>query len=136
MRKLDQQVEKELVCKYGLHFDKIAGFKDSLRVLADFAQYLGANQYFSDYLNKKVFLLNLDIATVALELEELVLRADEFHSVVKQGVLSKKKTALDAGGVKQFREKMAGLEKKLFSVQSDALHLTEEIRSEYKKKAV
>lgn len=136
MRKLDQQIEKELVCKYGIHLDKIAGFKDSLRVLADFAQYLGANQYFSDYLNKKVFLLNLDIATVALELEELVLRAEEFHSLVKQGVLSKKKTALDASAVKQFKEKMAGLEKKLFSVQADALHLTQEIRDEYRKKAV
>lgn len=136
MRKLDQQIEKELVCKYGIHLDKISGFKDSLRVLTDFAQYLGANQYFSDYLNKKVFLLNLDIAATVLELEELVLRADEFHSVVKQGVLSKKKTALDAGRVKQFKEKMAGLEKKLFAVQSDALRLTQEIRDEYKKKIV
>ncbi len=124
------------MCEYGLHLDKISGFKDSLRVLADFAQYLGANQYFSDYLNKKVFLLNLDVATVALELEELVLRADEFHALVKQGVLSKKKNRLDANEVKQFKEKMAAVEKKLFSVQSDALRLTQEIREEYKKKAV
>jgi len=136
VRKLDQQIEKELVCKYGLHLDKLAGFKDSLRVLSDFAQYLGANQYFSDYLNKKVFLLNLDIATVALELEELVLRADDFHSLVKQSVLSKKKLALDAGLVKQFKEKMVEVERKLFAVQSDALRLTQEIRDEYRKKAV
>lgn len=116
--------------------DRISGFKDSLRVLSDFAQYLGTNQYFSDYLNKKVFLLNLDIATVALELEELVLRADELHSLVKQGVLSKKKAALEANEVKQFKDKMATIEKKLFAVQSDALRLTQEIREEYKKKTV
>ncbi len=124
------------MCEYGLHLDKISGFKDSLRVLADFAQHLGANQYFSDYLNKKIFLLNLDVVTVALELEELVLQADEFHSLVKQGVLSKKKNRLDANKVKQFKEKMAAVEKKLFLVQSDALRLTQEIREEYKKKVV
>jgi hypothetical protein len=92
---------------------------------------LGTNQYYSEDVNKKVALLNVDAQSAALECEELIVRAGALRDAVKQSVFAKKKSFPEKPA---FTEKIGALEKKLFELNGRALALTRELRCEFGKK--
>jgi hypothetical protein len=131
MTKTDEQVEKELVTRYGVSALRLKELSAFVETIGEFTQYLGTNQYYSEDVNKKVALLNVDAQSAALECEELIVRAGALRDAVKQSVFAKKKSFPEKPA---FTEKIGALEKKLFELNGRALALTRELRCEFGKK--
>ncbi len=134
MTKTDEAVEKEMITRYGVSALRLKELADFVETIGEFTQYLGTNQYYSEDVNKKVALLNVDAQASALECEELIVRAGALRDAVKRCVLEKKKSfpaSADAGAL---AGKTAALEKKLFELNERAIALTRELRCEFGKK--
>ncbi|MEM0475306.1 MAG: hypothetical protein QW343_00715 [Candidatus Norongarragalinales archaeon] len=131
MTKTDEAVEKELLTRYGVSAARLKELADFVNTIGEFAQYLGANQYYSDVVNKKIALLNVDAQAAALEVEELIVRVGALRDSVKKSVLTKKKIFPATTGLE---EKIAGFEKKVLELNERALALTRELRCEFGKK--
>ena len=140
MSKTDEAVEKELLVRYGVSALRLKELADFVNTIGEFAQYLGANQYYGDVVNQKVALLNIDAQAAALECEELIVRAGVVRDSVKKNLLEKKKDKKNAGKgaaaktEDDLAKRAADLEAKLFALNERALALTRELRCEFGKK--
>jgi hypothetical protein len=131
MSKTDEAVEKELLVRYGVSALRLKELADFVDTIGEFSQYLGTNQYYSEEVNKKVALLNVDAQAAALEIEEIIVRAGALRDAVKRCLLAKKKNFPENNG---FAEKIAAFEKRVLELNERALALTRELRCEFGKK--
>ncbi len=134
MSKIDEQTEKELVTRYGVSAMRLKELADFVGGIGEFAQYLGANQYYGDEVNKKVAILSVDAQAAALECEELIVRWGAIRDSIKRSLFMKKKLATDDSEAKKFGERVAGFEKRTLEINESALALTHELRSQFGKK--
>lgn len=134
MSKVDEQVEKEMLTRYGVSALRLKELADFVNTIGEFAQYLGANQYYGDAVNKKVAFLSVDAQAAALECEELIVRAGALRDSVKTALLAKKKVSVDANEAKDFAKKISDFEKRVLALNERALALTRELRREFGKK--
>lgn len=125
---------RELVSKYGLNLTQLKELGEFLHSVQEFVQYLGTNQYYSDTVNKKIFLLTLDVDTALLRLGHLNLRASGFKSLLLLQYISKKKAEFSPAELESYRKDFDLLVKEVDVLQTRALTLTDDIREEYKKK--
>ncbi len=134
MQKAETEASKRLTTEYGIDVNTIKETSELLHAMQEFVQYLGTNQYYSDAVNKKIFLITLDVDTALLRIQKLLLESTRFRETLIRAALKKKKTALDAKQVAAFRENHAALERQVEELHGRALALTEDIRSDYSKK--
>ncbi len=134
LEKEESRAVRELISKYGLNLAQLKELGEFLHSVQEFVQYLGTNQYYSDTVNKKIFLLSLDVDTALLRLGHLNLRASGFKSRLLLQFLSKKKADFPASELDAYRNDFDLLVKEVDVLQTRALTLTDDIREEYKKK--
>jgi hypothetical protein len=133
--KMEEKVAGELA-KRGLATGEVKQLGEFLKVVHEFSQYLAANQYYSEGLNKKVFLLNLDCDGLVLKLEKLKLWAEKFFNETEKSLLNKKKPVFDETVVNDFKKSLSLLEKEVDEIHGRAMQLIDEIRAECRQKTV
>lgn len=134
MQKEEFEVSKRLLVEYGVSLSLLKELDEFLHSIQEFVQYLGTNQYYSDSVNKKIFLMTLDVDTLILRLQSLHLTAAQFQDVLFKGVLSKKKAALDPKQTAAFQADFATVMTDVHILHKRALELTQDIRLDYSKK--
>lgn len=126
-----------MIVRYGVSSLRLKELADFVDTIGEFTQYLGANQYYGDNVNKKVALLNVDAQAAALEIEELIVRAGALRDETKKTILAKKKfskTSGAGGDGASFSKCVNDFEKRVLALNARALALTRELRSEFGKK--
>lgn len=132
MQKALMEASKRLLVEYGINPDSVKELDEFLHGIQEFVQYLGSNQYYSDAVNKKIFLLTLDVDAALLRFSWLHLEAVGFRDALTKNVLSrKKKDGLDSRKVAAFHEALNALNRDVQKLHERALALTEDIRKEY-----
>ncbi|MBI5228592.1 hypothetical protein HY991_00665 [Candidatus Micrarchaeota archaeon] len=134
MAKVDDRLLKELARKYDYMPARIRDLLGFLKVVHEFSQYLANNQYYSEGLNKKVFLLDLDTDTCLLKLEKLKLVSENLCAEVEKSLVAGGKANVEKKQFADLNASINTLEKELTEIHSRALQLTEEIRTESKQK--
>lgn|SRR3989338_1317418 len=134
MEKEEAKASKELVGKYSVNLAYLKELGDFLRSVQEFLQYLGTNQYYSDTVNKKIFLLTLDADTALLQWGHLNVRASAFKAQLLQSALSKKSLVLEKQAVSSFGEDFKHLASQVSQLHERAVNLTNDIREEYRRK--
>lgn len=134
MEKLELRIEKEFVKGYGIASNRVKVLGEFLQTIHDFIQYLGTNQYYSDAVNKKIFLLGLDLDAAVLRLQALGLELGSMRDAIEKSVLGSQKERLDEKRVSDFKARLSDCEKEISALYERALALTEEIRSDYRRK--
>ncbi len=134
MQKEEFEVTKRLITEYGVSLSLLKELDEFLHAIQEFVQYLGTNQYYSDPVNKKIFLMTLDVDTLILRLQSLHLQAAQFQDVLFQGVLSKKKTNLDATRMALFKAEFDVVVTDVNALHKRAMELTQDIRIDYSRK--
>ena len=134
MEKLREKVVEELAKSFDYVPGTVKSLEEFMDRIQDFSQYLANNQYYSEGLNKKVFLLNLDSDECTLKLEMLRLKADAYYREVEKSILRKEKPALEKKDFIELNKEIGEMQDMLKEIHARALKLTEEIRHEYKQK--
>ncbi|VVB67556.1 Uncharacterised protein [Candidatus Norongarragalina meridionalis] len=134
MHKIDSDVERAFAVKFDYVPTRLKKLTEMLDLIQEFVQYLGSNQYYSDSLNKQVFLLNLDADALMLKLEALSLKEHRFQSEMKLALFKKKKPAFEKKEFDEYKKGLLALETDVMEMHRRALVLTEEIRGEYRSK--
>ena len=130
----DEKVEDVFLLQTGISLDSLKELADFFHGIQEFVQYLGTNQYYSDSVNKKVFLLNLDVDVCLLKLGKMLLSTSKHKDVLSKAICEKRKPTLDEKDLREFKKLLSETELDAFSVHERALALTEDIRKEYKQK--
>ncbi len=107
---------------------------DSLQSVVDFLQYIGTNQYYSDSVNKRVFLLTLDADESLISCEELSLREKHFIDDVHISLVLKKPVSVDAAKLDLFKKDVYALEAKAVALAAGVKALIAQIRSEFESR--
>ena len=128
---LDQQICKVLAKQYGYVPGKVKQLASFVKVIHNFAAYLGSNKYYSDTLNKRIALLALDSDILSLKAERARLQAEGFYSQVELALLTKQKPKLDKAKVEGFKKQFEELMADALEVNNRALSLMEDIKKEY-----
>lgn len=135
MQKALMEASKRLFLEYGINPDSIKELDEFIHGIQEFVQYLGSNQYYSDGVNKKIFLLTLDVDAALLRFSWLHLQAVGFRDALTKSVLNrKKKEGLDEKQVAAFHKDLDALTRDAQDLHQRALALTDDIRKEYAKK--
>ncbi|MBI4360632.1 hypothetical protein HY572_02560 [Candidatus Micrarchaeota archaeon] len=135
MQKALMEASKRLFLEYGINPDSVKELDEFLHGIQEFVQYLGSNQYYSDAVNKKIFLLTLDVDAALLRFSWLHLEAIGFRDALTKSVLArKKKEGLDEKKVAAFNDSFNALTQDARDLHERALALTDDIRKEYAKK--
>lgn len=130
----EEKVLYSFVKEFGVLPDRIKKLSWFMKTIHGFLQYLSSNQYYSDGLNKKVFLLSLESDELVLLLEKLRLKTDFFYSEIEKSIIKKEKPFISKEQKEEFNKELAFLESKINEIHSKALQLTSEIKEEFKKK--
>lgn len=131
MPELDQKVCRILAKDYGYLPGTVKQLTSFVKVIHNFAAYLGSNKYYSDALNKRIALLALDSDILSLKAERCRLRAESFYSQVEFSLLLKQKSKLDKQAVAKFKSDFDALMAEAMKVNERALSLMEDIKKEY-----
>jgi len=130
---LDLRVSKELA-QFGYSPATLRQCYHSVETLHDFIQFIGTHQYYSDTVNKSIFLLNLDADYAILSIEELMIREKDFADIAQVALMLKEKPKLDKAKVDDFKKQVDALEKQVLELLSRAKQLIEQIRRESKSR--
>ncbi len=128
---LEEKVTKTMAQKYGYLPGNVKQLTSFVKVIHNFASYLGSNKYYSDTLNKRIALLALDSDILALRVERSRLKADGFYLKIELALLTKSKVELDKKEVDQFKKNMDVLMEEAMKVNQRALDLMEDVKKEY-----
>ncbi len=134
--KLEEKISGELLLKYDLHLMRMAELQEFAKVVRDFVQYLGNNQYYSDGVNKKIFLLTIEADACLLSVERLNLKASDVRVVVEKHFLSKTKAdlVLEPKAVDGVKAELKKLQDELCSLYDRCIVLTQEIKLDFKQR--
>lgn len=128
---IDERVVKVLAQKYGYLPASVKHLASFVKVIHNFASYLGSSKYYSDAINKKIALLALDSDILALKAEKARLQADGFYAKVEMALLTKGKSELDKKEVEKFKSEFDALTAEALQANERARKLMEEIKKEY-----
>ncbi|MDP2717447.1 MAG: hypothetical protein Q8P02_01755 [Candidatus Micrarchaeota archaeon] len=135
MQKDMDVVSRRLLVDYGVNLDGLKDLGEFVHSIQEFVQYLGTNQYYSDTVNKKIFLLTLDVDATLLRLGRLHLLAGGFRDALLAAQLSRKKGVhLDEKALNDFHAALDAAYSDAQTLSNRALALTDDIRSDYAKK--
>ena len=131
---VEEKVGQAFLLQSGVSFERLKDLAEFCEGIQDFVQYLGTNQYYSDVVNKKVFLLNLDVDACLLRLNSIHFKASGFRDFLHKVVCENKEAVLDSGELKAFLSSLGEVERESLELHARALELTEDIRREYRQK--
>jgi len=134
MHKIDSDVERAFAVKFDYVPTRLKKLTEMIELIREFVQYLGSNQYYSDSLNKQVFLMNLDADALMLKLEALSLKEHRFQSEMKLALFRKKRPTFGKKEFDEYKKGLLALEAEIMELHKRAMFLTEEIRGEYRSK--
>ncbi len=106
----------------------------SLQTIHEFLQFMGANQYYSDAVNKKIFLLGLDADYAVISTEELLLKEKNFVEEVQRALVFKQKPKIDAKKMEEFKKQVGEVEGQVLELSGKAKALITQIRSEFQSR--
>lgn len=127
---VEEKVYHELA-KLGYTPLKLRQSFDSLQVINEFLQFIGTNQYYSDDVNKKLFLLGLDAGYAVISTEELMLKEKVFVDEMHIAIVEKKKPELDLQKLAAFKLEVEGLHQTVLDLSANAKKLITQIRSDF-----
>ena len=127
---LDFKVFKELA-KFGYSPSTLRQSYHSLQTLHDFIQFIGTHQYYSDTVNKKIFLLGLDADYAVISLEQLMLKEKNFVDAVQKALILKAKPGVDKKKLDDFKASVEKLEENVLELSEQAKRLILQIREEF-----
>lgn len=130
---LDVKIVKEFA-KAGYSPSTIRQCAHSLETIHNFIQYVGMHQYYSDLVNRQIFLLGLDVDYAVLSLDQLLLKEKDFVDSVQTALLLKKTPSLDKKQLAEFKQTVSELEKQVLGLNENAKKLIIQIRSEYRQR--
>ncbi len=128
----EEKVEELFLLQAGFSFATLKEMQDFCHGIQEFVQYLGTNQYYSDLVNKKVFLLTLDVDACLLKMQLVHLKAAELNDFLAKAIAEKKKPELNPGELKEFLASLEKIGRESTELHKRALDLTEDIRKDYK----
>ncbi len=128
---LEERISQVLAKEYDYVPGTVRQLANFIKTLHEFCNYLGNNKYYSDSVNKKVFLLNLDSSTLSIKVEKLRLTAELFYNQVEKSVLAKKKTQLDKKMVAKFLADVTALQKEANELYEESTNAVVQIRKEF-----
>jgi len=131
---MSDKVHAALAKDYNFHPEKVGDVRDFLNAIHEFIQYVGTNHYYSDTLNKKIFLLNLDADELMMQNEKLRLEARDAMNEVELALQKKQKPSLDKAQMADLKKRLEDVEAKAKELHARVLQFTGEIRSEYHSK--
>ncbi len=135
MQKEIEAVSKRLLIDYSVNLDGIKDLGEFVHNIQEFVQYLGTNQYYSDTVNKKIFLLTLDVDASLLRMGRLHLLASGFRDALLRAQLARQKNVhLDEKALSDFHGALDAAYADAQALSDRALALTDDIRSDYAKK--
>ena len=132
----EEKVNELFLLQAGVSFEKLKDLAEFCEGIQNFVQYLGTNQYYSDSVNKKIFLLTLDVDALLLRLGHLSLVVSSFKERKLEELLRKKKDLISDSEVESFRKDCDAFEKAVSELHDRAFALTEDIREDYKRKDI
>lgn len=127
---VELKVHRELA-KVGYSPSTVRQCFTALNTIHEFLQYIGQNQYYSDSVNKKVFLLSLDADYAVITTEELLLREKSFIDGIQTALVLKKPVKVDAPKLAQFKKEVEELENMVVDLGANAKKLVVQIREEF-----
>lgn len=126
---LDMRVFKELA-RLGYTPATLHQSFQSLQTLHEFVQFAGTHQYYSDAVNRRIFLLSLDIDFAIITAEELMLGEKNFVDEVQKALVLKAKHKVEKKKLDEFKAKVGKLEERVFELASSSKELISRIRDE------
>ena len=129
-----EKFEEEFAKRFDYLPVRLKRFENFLANVKEFAQYLGANQYYSDALNKRVLLLNIEVDGLLMDFEELLVRQAGFQEEFQKAALAKRKPRVNAKEFEAFKADEKGFEKKAAELKKAASEVINRIKDEYKTK--
>lgn len=136
MQKLEVEAVRYLIKSHDFPPNQLKEVSESLKTLQDFLQYLGSNQYYSDSVNKRIFLLGIDADALMLKMEKVHLEYARNLSQVMTAIAKKKTPSLDKQKFAAFLVRLFEVEKELVLLQDRAIAITEEIKADFSKKSL
>jgi len=130
---LDMKVFKELA-KLGYTPSTLRQSFHSLQTIHDFLQFIGTHQYYSDAVNKQIFLLGLDADYTVISIEELMLKEKNFVDEVQMALVLKQKPKIDGKKLDEFKKQVGAIETDVLGLSARAKKLIEQIRAESRSK--
>ena len=127
---VDLKLYKELA-KFGYTPLTLRQSYNSLQTLHELLQFIGANQYYSESVNKKIFLLGLDADYAVLSTEELMLKEKNFVDEVQRALMLKQKPKLDGKKLGEFKKQVEEVEGQVLALTGNAKKLILQIRGEF-----
>lgn len=103
----------------------------SLQTIHEFLQFIGTNQYYSDVVNKKIFLLTLDADYAVISTEELLLREKNFIDELQRSLILKQKANIDQAKMDEFKKQVEEIENQVLELNAKAKRLIIQIREEF-----
>ncbi|MEM4255321.1 MAG: hypothetical protein QXR53_03245 [Candidatus Norongarragalinales archaeon] len=104
---------------------------NSLQTIHEFLQFMGTNQYYSESVNKKIFLLGLDADYAVICTEELMLKEKNFVEEVQRALVLKRKPKIDERKMDEFKKQVEEVEKQVLDLSAKAKELIRQIRTEF-----
>lgn len=128
---VQEKVLKYFASKHGYLPGRAKQLKDFVNVVFRFTQYVGANKYYSDTLNRRLALLSVDVDLLSLKAEALRIRGEEFYDMAAVAILSKKEPKVDAKDMAAFHGELDDVWKEARAVHGRLVELMTDIKKEY-----
>lgn len=128
---LEERIWQVLAKEYDYVPGTVRQLANFIKTIREFCNYLGNNKYYSDSVNKKVFLLNLDSSTLSIKVEKLRLTAEVFYNEVEKNILAKKKTKLDKKELTKFLLEVTDLQNQADELYEESMKTVVQIRKEF-----
>jgi len=130
----DEKVDAELAKRFDYLPLRLKRFEAFLQTVKEFAQYVGSNQYYSDGLNKKILLLNIEVDEMLLDYEELTMRQDAFKEELQKAAITKRKAKINEKEFAGFKNEVKAFEEKASALHGKASAVIRQIKEECKTK--
>ncbi len=125
------EIDKAFALQYDYLPVRIKGLLEQTHGLGEFLHGLAGNQYYSEQLAKKVFLLEADTMALSLRVEKASMKADSLGAEMGRAVLRKEKPAISKPEVDALKKEGAEIEKSLEQLFDRAVGLVSEMKSDF-----
>jgi hypothetical protein len=134
MNKSEEKAAEEFLKQCKEPYPGLQTLETLLKNGRDFLQHLGSTQYYSERLNKRVFILSLESESLLLRLDALRVTENDLLCVLQHGYAKKRKVKLDQKLLDAFLSEVNELESEAFELHEKTLLLTQDIEREFKSK--
>lgn len=133
-----EALELEIDTQFALQYDylpaRIKALLEQTHSLGEFVHGLSGNQYYSEQLAKKVFLLESDASVLALRVEKAAMKADSLGAEMGRAVLRKEKPAIQKAEVDALKKEAGEIEAELNRLIDRGIALVAEMKQDFQER--